>query len=445
MDTQFLVHNAHLNNPREFAKYDPHLRNLTKQKYIYQAPILQKLPCNQPGIYTLSGGRQIGKTTLLKQWMERLLHSGVKPEAIIFLSGELIADYQALVQLLQLQLEKMPHDVLCYVILDEVSYIKEWDRAVKYLADAGWLEQVELVITGSDVLFIREARMYFPGRRGKANQVDFHLYPLSFKEFVCLVYGVNSTIWCETNMATLTEALRQYLIHGGYLTAINDFALNQKISLATLVTYSDWIRGDMLKRGKQELYLREILHALIKRYSCQITWNTLAQDLSIDHPKTVADYVELLSAMDVLFVQAALLEDKLTAAPKKARKVVFTDPFIFHALRVWLEAPTDFYAFIQDTVNDSVWNSRLIETVAVNHYQQIFPTYYIKAEGEVDVAYIENKRFWPVEIKWTNQLHPKDLRQIAKYRNGLILTKTTQAGMINGVKTMPLLAQLLAF
>lgn len=445
MDTKFLAHNTHWENPKEFAKYDPQLRNLAHQKYIYHSPVLDALPRDQPGIYTLSGGRQIGKTTLLKQWMEHLLKRGTRPQAIAFFSGELIADYQALSHLLQAELETMPADSLRYILLDEVSYIKEWDRTIKYLADAGLLESVVLVITGSDVLFIREARMYFPGRRGKANQVDFHLYPLSFKEFIHLVNGWKHTEWkhINENAAHLLKALQQYLIHGGYLTAINDFAANQTITSATLHTYSDWIRGDMLKRGKQEHYLREIIQAIAKRYRSQITWNSLAKDLSIDHPKTVADYVELLSAMDVVFIQPAILEDKLTAAPKKARKLMFTDPFIFHALRTWLISPQDPYAMIQETISDPIWNSHLIEALAANYYHRLFPTYYIKAEGEVDIAYVKDKHFWPVEIKWTNQLRPKDLQQIAKYPNGLILTKTIPEGVINGIKTIPLLAKLL--
>ncbi|MCD6322232.1 MAG: hypothetical protein J7L77_04330, partial [Clostridiales bacterium] len=59
-------------------------------------------------------------------------------------------------------------------------------------------------------------------------------------------------------------------------------------------------------------------------------------------------------------------------------------------------------------------------------------------EGEVDIAYIDENRFWPVEIKWTNQLRPKELKQISKYPNSLILTKVKQAGEIRGIPTMSL-------
>jgi len=98
-----------------------------------------------------------------------------------------------------------------------------------------------------------------------------------------------------------------HLEHGGYLTAINDMAKYGSINQATLTTYSDWIRGDMLKHGKQEIYTQELLTLLIKKYTSQLTWNNLAQDLTISHPKTVIDYATQLELMDALFMQQALL------------------------------------------------------------------------------------------------------------------------------------------
>lgn len=453
MDTRFLIHNTHRENRIVFEKTDPQLRQLRRQKYVYTAKIVEELPQDIEGIYTISGGRQIGKTTLLKQWMAKLISLGKDPRAIAFFSGELIDDHHALLRLVQNELQQMPQNSMRYILLDEVTYIKEWDKAVKYLADGGLLENTELVITGSDMLIIREARMTFPGRRGRASKVDFHLYPLSFCEFIELTACVanlenlqnNLENIAENDVANLFDAFNDYLLHGGYLTAINDYARTGSIANATLNTYADWIRGDMLKRGKQEHYLVEILQAIIKRYNTQITWNSLAKDLSIDHPKTVADYVELLGSMDAVFIQSALLEDKLTGAPKKARKVVFTDPFIFHAVRAWLWPQNDAFKsqMLTGIFNDSALVSGLVEACAVSLYRRHFPTYYIKSDGEVDIAYVKDNRFWPIEIKWTNQLHVKDLKQIMKYPNGIILTKNKQYGLFNGVKTIPLPVQLL--
>jgi len=377
------------------------------------------------------------------------LESGVAPECIIYFTGELIDDHHSLVRLLTEFLNERQGSELCYILLDEVTYIKDWDKGIKYLADAGMLENTALLITGSDLLIIKEARMRFPGRRGTADTVNFHLYPLSFSEAVRLNKQITSDE-IERLMSSdvepddllinaLYDAFNSYLIHGGFLTAMNDMAMHQCILPATFSTYSDWIRGDMLKRHKQEHYLREILGAVVKRYGSQITWNALSRDLSIDHPQTVSDYAALLESIDALFIQPALLEDKLVAAPKKAKKLMFSDPFIFHAVTAWLNPCKDpFNEQVLPALNNPDWAAKLTEACAITHYRRKFPTYYIKAQGEIDIAYIDKNRFWPVEIKWTKQLRPKTLKQISKYPNSLILTRSAQAGKIKDTPTMPL-------
>lgn len=100
----------------------------------------------------------------------------------------------------------------------------------------------------------------------------------------------------------------------------------------------------MAKRGKQEQYLREVLEGILRRYASQVTWNGLAKDLSIDHPATIAEYLSLLERMDAVLINPALREDRLAAAPKKARKVFFTDPFIMHAARAWLQPTANPFA-----------------------------------------------------------------------------------------------------
>ena len=68
MDARFLPHNAHLEGAEQFFQNDPHLKALGKQLLVYRSPLLKELPRYQEGIYTIGGGRQVGKTTLLKQW-----------------------------------------------------------------------------------------------------------------------------------------------------------------------------------------------------------------------------------------------------------------------------------------------------------------------------------------------------------------------------------------
>jgi len=313
---------------------------------------------------------------------------------------------------------------------------------VKFLADSGQIERVVLMLSGSDSLLIQQARTRFPGRRGSAEKVDFHLYPLSFRETVLLKHGTEEVQVHKAKdfIHFLNNALMDYLQHGGYLTAINDMAQYQYIQPATLRTYADWIRGDMLKHGKQERYLREILAGVIKRYSSQLSWNNLARDLSIEHPKTVADYIELLSSMDALFVQYALQMDKLIAAPKKVRKIMFTDPFILHAIRAWLNNSKEPYkSQIQPLLSDPEWRGKLVESTVINHFARREPTYYIKhPKGEVDIASVRQGKVYPLEIKWTSQLRQQDLKLVSQMQHGLVWANVPRQVDINGMMVEPL-------
>lgn len=441
----FSSYNMHLHGEQSYRKLDPHLQNLYQQPYQYVHPLVKQLPTSTPGIYSIGGGRQIGKTTLLKLWVEKLIINGTNPQSIRFLTGELITNFESLVNLIMEFIAQHPNS-LSFLIIDEITYVNEWDRAIKFCADAGYLKHCIVVLTGSDLTLMQAARMTFPGRRGKADTVDFHVYPLSFREFLQLKNSVsdlndylndNDYLHSES-IKLLYSELQNYLIHGGYLTAINDMARDNTIQKATFMTYSDWIRGDMLKRGKQEAYLREILTAIIKRYNKQVSWHAITDAISIDSHKTVSEYCELLALMDALFIQPALLLDKLVAAPKKARKLTFTDPFIYHAINNWLEPKIDYFKNITDQLHDPHTAADLVESVVSNHYRRFYPTYYIKSAGEIDVAYVTEKKAWPIEIKWRNQLRPKDVSYIKKFANAKIYSKCYDYHEIEGITITPL-------
>ena len=466
MNDKFLVHNYHLEDAEVFQRRDPQLRRLAQCPMVYESPLIDELPLDTPGIYALGGGRQVGKTTLVKQVMLHLIsHRKILPQKIHYLTGEVIDDHHDLIREVMNFLEdsrtKEGRD-LTYLLVDEVTFVSGWDKAVKYLADAGYLERTFLLITGSDMAVIRDALKQLPGRRGTSDKTDFHYYPLSFKEVTLLRKEVPED-WvlelCDKELKGISEDLlsqylsglydefRLYHLTGGFLSAINDWAASGRIAGNTLRTYSDWIRGDVLKRNKKEHYLREVLNAVLRRYNTQITWNALARDLSIDHPKTVADYCALLESMDVLFVQSAILEDKLTAAPKKAKKIFFTDPFIHHAVAAYVNDVVD-----PDTAIMRVFREKgdealapFVEASMVTHLRRRYPTYYIKAKGEVDIAYVESNRFWPVEIKWSARIRAGDIKQTARYENSIIGSRTFEMGTVQGVPSYPLPLLLLRF
>lgn len=423
MDNWFLTHNGNLENPEHFRKMDSDLIRLNEQRLVYQFPLLEKLPIDVPGIFVIQGAHQTGKTTLLKLWIEKLLMQGVPPNTIAFFPGELIAKHHGLFQSLKKQLSSMPTDRLRYLIIDDASSIKDFEKVIQTLKSHELLDSVLLILSGVDVAVT-----------GITLQNIYHLYSLSFRETVLLKRGDT-----EPTLHALYEEFDEYLLHGGNLKAINEVFVNKQVSDKTLIAYSDWICKETERRGKQERFLREIIKATFKHYNNQITWNALAPELSIDHPKTIGDYFAWLEALDILFVQYALLEKELTAAPKKARKIMFTDPFYFHAMNAWINPIKNIFDHqMKNTLENVELNSNLVKSSVITHFRRFFSTYYIKSEGEVDLAYIKAERFWPIEITWTSQLRAKDLKQILKYPNGRILTKTDRSGIIEHIQTEPL-------
>lgn len=437
---KFSIHNQHWEGIARFADFDPHLRRLKGLPFVYESKLIDSFPYETPGVYVIGGGRQVGKSTFLKQSILSLLKKGIVPkENILFLTGEVIYTADELRRLLQSFLaDKKSHSI---VFIDEVNYTPDWDRAVKFAADAGLFEHCSLVLTGSDIVIIKEAMQRFPGRRGRLGQTNFHYYPLSFLEFLNLKGSVPANAIRELTdspyeelakspvmekyIGPIMQEWKNYMITGGYLTAINDLAKEGRIETGTFVTYWEWIVGDVLKHRKTENYLREILSGILKRYNTQITWNSLSKDLSIDHHKTVSDYCDLLSQMDAVFIQPCLQEHRLSAAPKKAKKIYFADPFIHHAVHIMLQETADpWTSYLKPlmTGNDEAL-APYTEAAVVTLFRRKYPAYYLKNGWEIDLAYVSEKKIFPVEVKWTSQLRSKELLGIAKYPNGLIAAK----------------------
>lgn len=451
----FMLHNQFKESIERFENFDPHLKRIEGLPFSYKSPLVQEQAFRQAGVYLISGGRQVGKTTCLKQLIRILLkEEAVQPEHILFLTGELIDSHHALRRLIEDFVVPMQFQ---FLFIDEVNYVPDWDKSIKYLADVGCFDSMSVILTGSDSQIIRTAMKRFAGRRGKADQVDFIFHPLSFYETV-LLKEASLGPFCESlssrplleesleyaeHHAVLLNLFHQYLLHGGYLPAIRDFMQEGSIALATLKTYTDWIIGDMLKHGKSEHYLYEILKGVRANYGAQISWNSLARHLSIDHHKTVSDYCQILQDIQVLNIVEALAEHTLSAAVKKSRKLYFRDPFIHFAVRSLLDRDA---VDIQRDLKDSEYCAPLVETVVIDHCKRLVKTFYIKGDkGEVDLALVQGKKFYPFEIKWTQQLRSSALKQIQQYPQGAILSKSAGYSAIGPNKVMPILAFLLGF
>lgn len=421
----FNTHNRFWQDESSFFEDDPHLSILAQQPYQFHEQWWHSLNFNEPGIYILTGGRQVGKSTSCKLLLaDCLKQQRFAAQQLFYLPCDEIFDAKHLAQVLRQFLNNTPSSFL--LVIDEVTQTPNWQRVIKALADEGWFQRGLCLLTGSDTVILKQAAMSFPGRRGRAQQTDFHLYPLNFYHYAHLVADEN-TIADDNALGQLFE---DYLISGGYLKAINDLARHQSISEATWQTYEQWIRGDCLKRGKDEQQLLNLAVGLLNNGVSQCSYSKLTQNIGLMSKDTLIDYCQLLERMDIIFNLQAFDPNKNRGFPRKARKFHFIDPFIQRTLQRWAKRA----GLYQHDLDSSF----LVESCVASHCQRAYNSYYFKGQqGEVDVVYLLDNTPHAVEVKWANQIKSNDVKLLKQFKNPLIVTKLPQSGLIEGVATQP--------
>ena len=334
---------------------------------------------------------------------------------------------EELIRLLQIQCanQKMKQ----YISIDDINHINNWNKVITWIINNKLFQNAVILLSSSDKHVCQQIKKNYELK----DENNIHIYPLSFRESILLKDPHQSF-----HSIDLVKEFNLYLLHGGYLPAINDMATSGKISSKTLALYSSWLIKEFLLQGKHQNFVYEILAFIINHYTLPISLNGLTKELSIEHPKTIGSYLESLSNIDALFIQSALIEEKLLPAPKKARKLIFTDPFIAHALHA-LVKKNESDIEIQMILDNAELYTCFVKASVISHFRRYYPTFYIKNEGDIDLAYVTEHQFWPIIISWGNQLRSKDLKQIAKYFNGRILTKGPQTSLIEHVRTESLL------
>lgn len=425
---EYKIHNQFWNDRERFLKEDPHLSFLQHLAYVHPLDWWKNIDWKEPGILILTGGRQIGKTTSLKLLTKHILQKSLfHQRSIFYFPCDLILDVNQLVHTLRFFLDSIPQGPFL-LLIDEITFVPHWDRAIKALADEGRFKNGFCLITGSDSVILKEAAQSFPGRRGQASKVDFHLLSLDFHDYVSLV---QSSILKnpQENLSLLFQLFSNYLQCGGFLRAINDWHQKGHITEATYATFEQWIRGDILKRGKNEEHLCTILKTIYEVGVTQNSYSGLTQKAGVMSKETFFDYCRLLRRMDILFTLEAFDQNTLRGFPKKARKFHFCDPFIRKTIEKWL--------FKTGRINKQIDESEEVEACIAGVLNKKIFTYYIKAEGEIDLVIVQGKQFFPIEVKWGAQLRPSDLKQLKKYSSSIILTKLHQAGEIEGIRCLP--------
>lgn len=430
----------------DFINQDYHIEILNNQKIKWYPKILSQFKLNSDNVYTLRGARQIGKTTSLKILIKELLEKKVKQTNIFYYSCNNIDHYQDFIKILNVYLNwlaEMENRSRIYIFIDEITFVKNWERAIKYFVDLGKLKNVFMVLTGSNAYDLKYGVERLPGRRGKDADLDKIFYPLSFSEFVELTNKNIIEKFQKKKIADLTplyqfyqndlqKLLNQYLLTGGFISTVNDFVKKKKIDFNKYSEYLNWTLGDLAKLDRRESVARSIIAEIIKTATSSLGWDTIAKKTAVSHT-TVSEYTEIL---ELIFILKTVYQVNLNSGLlelRKNKKIYFTDPFIFWSFFGWTIGWGDYFKESKIMMSDGQFRSKFIESIVFAHLLKLEKSFefgnkifFHKSKKEIDfILRKEKKNFLPIEMKYQSNISDKDFAVIKKsgFKKGFVITK----------------------
>jgi predicted AAA+ superfamily ATPase len=320
----------------------------------------------------LTGSRQTGKTTLLKQ-----LVADEPAEDVLFLN----CDEPDILPLLENATSTVLKNLIGHkriILIDEAQRVKNIGITLKLITDN--MDSIQLIVTGSSSLDIQNRLSEsLTGRK-----IEYLLYPFSTGELV-------------TAGSQLEEKrmLEQRLVYGMYPDIVNHppdarillTELANSYLFKDILAYKDIRRPDELNR---------LLTALSLQVGSEVSYSELRRTVDMDK-ETIERYLDLLEKVFIIFRLPAFSRD-LRTEPKKNPKIYFYDNGIRNALI------NNFQPISIRNDKGALWENFIIsERKKYNEYRRItVNTYFWRTFAQQEIDYIEERDgcLYAFECKW---------------------------------------------
>ena len=355
-------------------------------------------------IVFITGIRRVGKTTLARQYVERLIDGGEDPRRILYFS----MDHPGLVKESILDVldayrrsHGLKHNDRFTAFVDEIHLREGFEQELKTVYDLG---HVKMFATGSSSLFMVERGSFLTGR-----QTFIEVFPFTFPEYLDLMeLKVKRS---DTHLMikyaedyVRTGGLPEYLKTGdpGYLT-----------TLISSVLYKDIAT----RRGVRNIQaLRELLLIVIQSTGSKLSPRRIGRILGVSH-ETVRDYLSAFEEANL--IHTVRLKGKVSESMAAPKKVYASDTGIVHVL-----SPT---INLGSLVENCVFND-LRRRVSEIGYGQA-------RRKEVDFV-LPGACY---EVKYTDKVIGEEvshLRDMSADRR--VVVTRNQAGEVDGIELVPL-------
>ena len=324
-------------------------------------------------VLTIFGPRQVGKTTLLNEFLKNTsfkyrLDPGDNIRVQEVLSSQ---DFDRILEYAQ------GYELIA---IDEAQKIKNIGQGLKILVDQN--PGLRIIATGS-------SSFELAGQVGEpltGRKVSLILFPISHLELKNLY-----------NPFELKSRLEEYLIFGCYPEVISTIDRNEKIKileeLAGAYLFKDILELDRIKSLK---ILIDLLRLLAFQIGNEVSLSELAKQLGIDY-KTVARYIDLLEKAFVIYNLRGFRRNLRIEITKKS-KYFFYDNGVRNAVIA------NFNPLNMRNDIGMLWENFLfIERLKKQQYQSIYTNnYFWRTWNQKEIDLIEEREgtLFGYEFKW---------------------------------------------
>lgn len=370
----------------------------------------------------LMGPRRVGKTVMLFHLIEDMIHSGINPKKIIFITIENpIYNNISLESLFDYAKEAtgLTDKSDWYVIFDEIQYCKDWELHLKTLVDS--FRKDKFIVSGSAAAALKFAST----ESGAGRFTDFMLPPLTFNEYISLksldgliieteiiLEGKKVTFHTSSHIDELNKHFIDYINFGGYPEVI--FSSKIQSNPGRFIRHD--IVDKVLLRDLPSLYgisdtreLNSLFTTIAFNSGGEFSLESLSKQSHV--PKTILKkYIEYLEAAYLIKQVRRIDQSGRQFKRDNFFKLYLTNP----SLRAALFSPI--------TSNDEMIGN-LVETAIYSqwmHRDSFTPWYARWSNGEVDMVglnFSNLKPSWALEIKWSNRYFnkPNELKSLHKF------------------------------
>ena len=330
--------------------------------------IIEKWDSNK--IIVVTGPRQVGKTTLIKNICERY-------GDYLFINGD---DASARAEFNEPSEKYLKQAIGNHKILfiDEAQRIENIGLILKIIHDQ--LSGVKVIASGSSALDIADkTNEPLTGRKW-----HYNLFPISWQELV------DYSGYFEAKLT-----LDQYLIFGTYPEIVNNMesAIMILQELTNSYLYKDLLQFKGIRKPE---ILDKLLLALALQLGSEVNFSELSRTIGVDR-LTIEQYISLLEKTFVIFRVSPLSRNVRTEI-NKGRKIYFYDNGVLNAIK------GNFKPLKNRKDKGALWENFLIsERIKYLHYHRKFHRFYFwRTYQQQEIDWIEefNGEFYAYEFKY---------------------------------------------